>query len=102
VLDASEIARKPRSDSPSAAARHTGSVHWHADRAWAVRDGQGGRPSDSVGVRAVGEHSGRRAVSDVGGDDLGGVGHIVVAMAGGDAYHCGGEESEGGGELHLG
>ena len=102
VLSEIERVRKSRLDSPIAAARNSGSVHRFADRAWAVGDGQGGRPSNSVRICAVGEHGSRRAVGHVSGDDFGGVGHIVVAMAGGDADYRGGEESEDGGELHLG
>jgi hypothetical protein len=89
-------------DSPSAAARNSGSVHRLADRAWAVGDGQGGRLSDSVGIRAVGEDGSSRAVGDIGGDNFSRVRHIIVAVASRDADDRGGEESEGGGELHLG
>lgn len=67
------------------------------DGARAVGDGQGGGLSDGVGLVAVGDLSGLRAVGDVGGDDLSDDGHVAVGV-GRDA---GNGKSGDGGELHL-
>ncbi len=89
---------KVRRNSPSSAAGHAGSVDRDADRAGAVRDGQGGGLSDGVGVGAIGELGGLGAVGGVGGDDLGGVGHIFMCRRD-DSRE--GKESSAGGELHC-
>lgn len=69
------------------------------DGARAVGDGQGGLLGDGVGLGAVDDLGGTRAVvlDLVGGD--GGVGHVTVVSGGSDAD--GGDGKGGDGELHL-
>lgn len=89
---------KVRRNSPSSAAGNARGVHWNADGAGAISDGQGSGFSDGVGVGAIGDLGGGRTVGGVGGDDLGGVGDIAVGMGRAGAImsrsSCGkGEES---------
>lgn len=62
-----------REHSPSAADGDAARVDRHAERARAVRDGQGRGLSDGVGDGAMNNLGRGRTVGDIGGDDFGGV-----------------------------
>ena len=97
------LLKKREQNSPSRAAGDAGAVDGHAQRAGTITDGQGGSLGDGVGVCAVGDLGGGRAVGGVGGDDLGGVADIVAVAAvnGGGGGYGQGEDGGHGGEMHL-
>jgi hypothetical protein len=77
----------------------SGGDHRLGDGARAVGDGQGGGLGDGVGLGAVDDLGGTRAVGHDLVDGGGGVGHVAVVASGSDAD--GGDGKGGDGELHL-